>query len=243
MTALLILTGCGAQKQFIALPQETKKEIQSTDIYLLDCQDKMHFDVENSNVSGYTGGGLLFALIDGAIMEGRKNDAEKALVPLQEVLKNIDVQEYLNSALIPSLKESEWLKAQDIHHVKNINNDELKEVILKTKSDAVLVTHFNYRLSHDFKKLTGAFYVTLYPASDRLKTLLKIEDPLKEPLFKTHVILHENLKNCHDDIQKNADLWSVNDAFYLKDAIKNLIHRLTANLEKQIQNPEAIETK
>ncbi len=57
LCAVLILTGCaGRHKEFIALPETVQTQLESTDVYLVDCPDKMGFDIKNSNVASYTGG-------------------------------------------------------------------------------------------------------------------------------------------------------------------------------------------
>ncbi|HBN21976.1 MAG TPA: hypothetical protein DD412_01910 [Holosporales bacterium] len=105
LCAVLILTGCSARKkEFISIPETVQTELQSTDVYLVDCPDKMGFDIKASNVASYTGGGLIFGLIDAAVMSSRQSDAEEAIGCIHDELKNINVQNILHDKLI--LKQS-----------------------------------------------------------------------------------------------------------------------------------------
>lgn len=79
----IVLSGCASRKEFVALPDSVQKEIGSTEVYAEECQKALIADIESSNISTYAGGGLLFALVDCAIMAHREGCANDALREIQ----------------------------------------------------------------------------------------------------------------------------------------------------------------
>ena len=68
----LLLSAC-ATKETVSLPEKVQKEITSTEVYIEECDKKMKSDIKSSNITSQTGGGLLFALIDSAVMKSFRN--------------------------------------------------------------------------------------------------------------------------------------------------------------------------
>ncbi len=238
LCAVLILTGCaGRQKEFIALPETIQAQLESTDVYLVDCPEKMGFDIEDSNVASYTGGGLIFGLIDAAIMSSRQSDAEEAIGCIQSELKNIKVQSILHDKLIPLYKNNDWLKTRHVHHVTDLSKEKCKALCNDSQTDGTLVSIFYYKLSPDFKTLTGTLHVTLYPTSKKLTMLVKTEEPTEKPIFKTNVSATEILENSKDDIKENAKLWVQDKGSHLKNSMERLTQKLVFNLENIMRYP------
>ena len=238
LCAVLILTGCaGRQKEFIALPETVQTQLESTDVYLVDCPDKMGFDIKNSNVASYTGGGLIFGLIDAAIMSSRESDGKEAIECIQGELKNIEVQNILHDKLIPLYKNTKWLNTRHVHHVTDLNKEKCKAVCNDSKTDGTLVSIFYYKLSPDFKTLIGTLHVTLYPTSEKLMMLVKTKESTETPIFKTNVLATESLENSKDDIKENAKLWAKDKGAYLKSSMESLTQKLVLSLENMMKYP------
>jgi len=238
LCAVLILTGYASrQKEFIALPETVQAQLESTDVYLVDCPEQMGFDIKSSNVASYTGGGLIFGLIDAAIMSSRQSDAEEAIGCIQGELKNIKVQNILHDKLIPLYKNNDWLKTRHVHHVTDFSKEKCKALCNSSKSDGTLVSVFYYKLSPDFKTLTGTLHVTLYPTGENLMRLVKTTEPVETPIFKTNVSATEILENSKDDIKENAKLWAQDNGSYLKSSMESLARKLVLSLENVMKHP------
>lgn len=239
LCTVLILTGCATkQKEFVAIPATVQTKIESTDVYLVDCPDKMGFDIEASNVSTYTGGGLIFGLIDAAIMSSRESNAEEAIGCVQGKLKDINVQKMLHEKLIPLFQNTEWLKTRHVHHVKDLSKEKCKTLCDGSKTDSALVSIFYYKLSPDFKTLTGTLHVTLYPTSEKMKMLVNTKEPTEKPIFKTHVSVTKTLAGGKDDIKENAKLWAKDQGAYLKSSMESLVQSLVLSLENVLKFPQ-----
>lgn len=234
---LVFLSGC-AHKEFIALPEPVKAQIQSTDVYVIDCPKKIQFDIENSHIAVYTLGGLMPALIDGMVESHRHSSGEKALCDVQSHFQSINVQEKFHQNLIPILKETDWLKTRQVHTIAQLEEKECKETCYKATSDAVLVVNFSYRLDPDFKTLTGKIFLTLYPASQNLKTLSQSTESRLNPLFKTHVMSAYSLETVGKDKEENAQLWAENENARLKVAFDVLIRNLMTSLKNVLKYPD-----
>ncbi|MCE3230417.1 MAG: hypothetical protein K0R52_345 [Alphaproteobacteria bacterium] len=233
----IVLAGCATQKNIVSLPDKIQREIGSTDVYLEECAKKMKADIESSNLSTYSGGGLLVALVDCAVMTHRENCADEALVDIQKEIQGFNFQEKFQDRLTQKLKNTNWLHVQRVNHITGINDEAHQEIFKKANTDCILTSKFIYKLNPQFNVLTGTLFLTLYPTSNKLKKIVNTENPLETPIFKLHIAATEKLAQPGEEIQENAKVWAQNNGSKLKQALENILNQVFVRLETMLRTP------
>lgn len=234
---LAFLSGCTAMPEIVSLPEQIHGKIKSTDVYLEQCEKKMHADIKKSNLSTYTGGGMLIAFVDIAIETHRQERAEEAMIDIHKQIQSFDFERKLRTALADIVSQSDWLHVKNINDIEKLKPETLQKVMQTGSADTILITQFHYKLNPDFKVLTGTLYVTMFAKSNNIRNLLRIEEPLNQPILKFHVSATQALKNPTDDIEENAKMWSQGNGLFLQKALDNIIQRVLFDLKKVLKNP------
>lgn len=232
-----VLANCAGKQDFVPLPEVMQKSIGSTQAYIQEPQKEMRADIESSNISSATGGGLLVALIDCGVMAYREGKANDAMVDIQRALKDYNFQENLNGKLEHTLRSTDWLKLKQIKYVKEINDQTMAAAVKRGTSDVLLTSQFIYKLNPDFTVLTGTLYLTLYPVSAPFKKLAQTEEPLSKPIFKMHVSATSSLPSRHKSMEENGKIWAENNGESMKKALDTVINQVMTNLTQTLKHP------
>ena len=233
----LMLSGCASRKDIISLPPTVQKGISSTDVYLEECEKKVTADVDKSNISTYTGGGLAFALVDIAVESYREDRAEDALVDMQKEIQTFNFQEKYRNRLTKTLQSTNWLNVQRVNYLATLNDAAHEEIFKKADTDAVLTSKFIYRLNPQFNVMTGTLYLTIYPTSNKMKQMVSAENPLETPIFKVHISATEQLPQVGESIEENAKFWAQNNGSHLRKGLENILNQVFARLDQVLRNP------
>lgn len=250
LLACILKVGCAgiAPKEFIALPDTAKQQISSSKFVFIHSQDELNATVIASNISQATGGGLLVALADTAITNNRAKEAEKLLAPIRSELIDFDMDKEITQALLPVLKSTAWLHAKNISDIKIMHGNST-EIINKLSNDAtnnkdvVGVISSSYVLNAGFTTLEVVVALELYPLNINLKKLTahsannNSQNQL-QPIYKTKVICNKHLETATKNFKENAKLWSLNNGYAIKHAIKDAITTITLQLKEKLQDPE-----
>ncbi len=107
--ALVVLTleNC-FQPAFIAIPEELKDDINSSEAQYEKAQPKIYAQIESTNISSLNDS-LLFALVESIEGTVKKNGVEKSLEPIQPFYSQPNVDLKLRAAIHPALKNTPWL--------------------------------------------------------------------------------------------------------------------------------------
>lgn len=237
----LLLGACSAPKpEIIALNPALKPHINSTDVHLKQGQEKLEADIEASNISHRTGGGLLFALVDAAIMSHRSSQAEDAIAELQTHFKEFNADQKVKNSLQLSLDSADWMHAGKVHVDASFEAEQLDAMIKNCKSDDLLISRMDYRFNPNLSVLTGTLYLEMLPTGQKLKTLTKTENPLENPVFRVKVKATEALATCSKDKEENAKSWNQNNGQLIKTALDKVTKQVFANLDQALRNPDFI---
>lgn len=234
----LVLSGCASKKDIISLPPAVQKEISSTDVYLEECEKKIKADINQSNVSTYTGGGLVFALVDVAVNSYREDCTEDALVDMQKEVQTFNFQEKYRNRLTQILQNNHWLQVQRVNYLASLNDAAHEEIFNKANTDAVLTSKFIYKLNPQFNVLTGTLYLTLYPTSHKTKRMVNTDNPLEMPIFKVHISATEQLSRPGERIEENAKYWAQNNGSHLKKGLEKILNQIFVSLDQVLRNPD-----
>lgn len=238
------LQGCSStRRDIVSLPESVQREIGSTDVYIEECDKTIKADIESSNLTTYTGGGLLVALVDCAIMSHRENCANDAMVNLQKELEEFNFQEKFNNRLSNVLQNTQWLHVQRINTITGLNDEKHQDIFKRASTDGVLTSKFIYKLNPQFNVITGTLFVTLYPTGEKIKKLVKAENPLETPVLKFHIAATAALPKAGENIEENAKLWESNNGAELKGALANILDQVFKKLDSVLKNPGHLGTE
>ena len=236
----MILAGCSAKKDFVNLPDNVRSQITNTQGLLIEPSKTIAAEIETSQISSYTGGGLLFALVDCAIMDHRQDRANDVMKELQKDFESYNLRDKLKDKIHTSLAQAQWLHANSLDYTTELDKNALKEIIKNTKSDCVLVSQFIYSMSPQFDGLSGRLYVTLYPSSDKIKKSIDSTD-LETPIYKFNVFHSEKLPQATTCLEENSKIWVQNEGYYLKNTLDKIVDQIIIKLNEALQNPNKVE--
>ncbi|WP_010304282.1 hypothetical protein [Candidatus Odyssella thessalonicensis] len=238
LVSVFIMSGCSTTPQFVALPDQVKHQISSTQPYLEEGQIKMIADIESSNIATYTGGGLLFGLMDCAVMAYRQDRAEGAMEDLQKEFASYGLQEKVMAKLTTSFQQTGWLHADPLKVLKA--GQDPAQIVQTSTKDGVLFTSYVYRFNPKMTVMRGTIYLSLYPASTKLKNLVKADNPFDKPLFRFNVSAAYQLPSATNDLHQNAKQWAAENGRHLKEALNQITTQNFIQFERALKNPAHI---
>jgi hypothetical protein len=100
---VLALANC-SKPAFIAMPQELKDDITTSEAHYEKAQNQMYALVESTNISALHGS-LLFALVESVADSVKKNGVGKSLEPIQAFYSQPNVDLKLRTAIHTALKK------------------------------------------------------------------------------------------------------------------------------------------
>lgn len=232
----LILSNCSTPPECVSLPEGIKNKIGSTDIYVEEFQKNLDADIESSHLSMYSGGGLLFAVADAVIMDHRKDCANNAISEIQKDFKESHIQEKFKSKLSSTFRKTDWLFVNQIHFVKNMNDEKQEEVLKKGNTDGVIIAKLQYKFNPNFDTLRGTLSVSLYPTSIKLKEMIK-EEMHSKPTMNFNVSATKTLISSGKGLEENAKIWAQDQGWFLQNALEELLEQICMNTEKVLKDP------
>ena len=237
-TAVLMLTNC-SKPTFIALPEELKDSIRSSEAYYEKAQDKIYADVESSNISSLNDGLLLF-LAEKVVDSVKKNNVENSLAPLQKFFNQTDTDLKLRTAIHNALKSTPWLRMSKVSQANSIESKELELILTQSGTDVVVVLEPDLRLNPRLDVLTGTLFLSVYPSGSELKTKLGVntaKEALDKPIYKTKVMATFELPHFTEDIDQNSAKWTEFNGKYFIEGVDKVIKSLGSQLESALKNP------
>lgn len=235
---VLVLTNC-SQPQFIAMPEELKDNIKTSEAHYEKPQDKIYALVESTNISSLHNS-LLFSLVEGIADAVKISNVEKSLEPIQAFYNQPDVDLKLRTAIHAALKNTPWLHLTKLTVAESIESKNLEIVLTNTISDVTMVIEPDLKLNPRFDVMTGTLFVTIYPASTAIKAKLGVKTPkeaLERPIYKTKVMASYELPHFTEEIDQNAIKWTENNGKLFLEGLDKVIRSLGVQLEGALKNP------
>jgi hypothetical protein len=235
---ILALANC-SKPQFISLPEELKDDIKSSEAHYEQAQHKIYALVESTNISALSSG-LLFVIAESIADSVKKNNVDKSLEPIQTFYKQQDVDVKLKTAIHAALKNTPWLHLTKLSMATSLESNNLEAIITNTTADVAVIVEADLKLNPRFDVLSGTLFLTVVPASAKLKTKLGIKeakDALEKPIYKTKVMATFELPHFTEDIDENATKWTENDGKLFLDGLDKVIRSLGVQLENALRNP------
>ena len=224
----LLLGGCFGNQ----IKPEVKKQINTTEVQIIIKQPEIYAAIEKTAINS-SPFGLLMAATDGDRKQMRIERANKAIKPVQKVMKGYKVNGMAKQIYNKSMKQVSWLKSSKVNLVsRDMNLDERYEMTRKSKADAVMFIEVDYRLTDSFKGVEVISKVDMYRENSK--------DPAAKPetVYRTNHTYKWDLPNNADGIYERDELgkkWSANRAAVLKEKIKEGLESEAQYLVKQMQ--------
>jgi len=172
ITITFLLVACGGGANFrVKMPKKAIPHVHSSNVLININQKKIYAQIKRSNITQYTGGGLIPALVDVAVETSRQSDADDALIPVNEVLNNYHFNQKIVNGLTDKLKKIAWLKLDSVSKSSATNDDEKLAERKKNAGNLVIDIQTSYYLGIDFRTLIIETVVIGYPNDSSLTKL------------------------------------------------------------------------
>lgn len=166
-----VITLCGAgcaTTNRIAIGPKAQSALGSAQPVVGLDQQEIAADINRSNISAATGGGLIFALVDAAVDSAQAKKAEAAVTPVRDALLDYNFGARFSGDLADTLRDIPWLKGQKVVVQSPASPDLVKEWVDRSPADGLLLLRTRYRFSPDFKAITILVDATLLARSAAL---------------------------------------------------------------------------
>ena len=183
LCSLAFLAGCLSSNR-TALESARQGQIHATHPVIEVPQQEIGVDVQRSNITAATGGGLIFALVDSAIDHSRTKKAEGTVIPIRDALIDFEFGPGLSTAVDAELAKLTWLHAGPCEIQHAVNSDVTRNLPKDSAADTVMTIDCDYRLSSGFASLSVSARVTLLPRASKA-TASDTSAPLYQNTFST----------------------------------------------------------
>jgi hypothetical protein len=230
-----VLSGCAAVPTHVALQDEARKSVSSTEVVLPVKQSEIYIFVPDSQVAAAGGGGLLLALIDAGVNSVRTEKAETAVKPLRDAMVDYDFDKSLHDSMQSALAQVAWLHADHVRVVKDATQESFDQAVAGSSEDAVLLAMADYRLSNNAEELTVTLTTGLYPKSSALVALrggenLEHASALKNSLYRDTFMYSQFVPNTSGDRDRNIATWSSDHGAAMRAALNRAAENLASML-------------
>jgi len=242
LTVILLFSAIGCTKPIYRLNPDARQYVKSSNTVVGVEQNEIYAQIEESNVSTYTGGGLIPALIDVGVDNYRTQRAEKLLVTIRNDLIDYDYPEALARALQERFAKVPWFHNQGIDICRDPKKDWKKQYYQKSDTSATLFVKIDYRFTPHFDRLEVAASVYLFPHSNEL-TAYKDSKSTKNPVADKSCIYRNGVLLVSETIGVSSikqgatvERWADNKSQPVKDALDktacSLANLIVEDMEK-----------
>ncbi len=168
LSIALLLGACAAPMRASLTPEQRGK-ITELAAHVVVVQDEVIAAVKPSNVSAGTGGGLIGAIIDSNVTNGRVNESQQALGPFYASIEDVDYRKLFNESFERGLSGYPIKVGKYTTTPRALSNDKLLQLRNGLQpGQALLVIVPRYTLSMDFRSFDSESVVTIWlkPGAD-----------------------------------------------------------------------------
>lgn len=209
------------------MPKTIQENITSTDSILIKEKQLVKAEVENPNISMYTGGGLIPALINSAVISSRASDAEELIQAIEaELPKNYCIQKQIYNTLssISGTCQTMELTPLEEYTFDQDEDNFIQNCTKRSKSDALMILNFSYVFNPDFSVLKATLKINIVSSSKKLSSLIKEKYDENNTIYKNIISSSYKLPRITDEKEVNAQTWKENSAELMRNAFeKNLL--------------------
>lgn len=159
----LLLSACGSMPSRIALDPTTKHKIKEVNIINVLSQDEVIVRAESFGATMALGGGLIGAIIDSKVAEGRQNTIQETIAPFYAAVDSYDFRTHFERSLGNSLLNNAAIKFSQIESTGLIPLlQDMSARTNKLKADSgQMYIRTSYTFTSDFTRINVDTYVEL----------------------------------------------------------------------------------
>jgi hypothetical protein len=156
---VLLLSACAGPTR-VALTPEVRQQLTDVSAKSIVWQDEVVVQAANPGATAALGGGLIGALIDSSVSEGRQNTIQAMINPFYAAVDDVDFRKDLWSALDTSFKGDYALKLNGFTKTALRSNKNPAADLPKGRS--VLLVNTEYTLTPDYSRLNMTTWATVW---------------------------------------------------------------------------------
>lgn len=167
MLSFALLLGACATPMRSSLTPEQRGKITELTAHVVVVQDEVIAAVQPSNVSAFTGGGLIGALIDSKVTNNRVNESQQALGPFYAAIEDVDYRQEFNASIERGLSGYPIKVGKFTTTPRALSNAKLAQLRNDLQpGQALLVVSPRYTLTMDFRSFDSESVVTIWLKPD-----------------------------------------------------------------------------
>ncbi len=160
---ITLLVGACATPLRVDLTAEQRAKIGELKPRVIVIQDEVIAAVTPSQVSKAMGGGLIAAMIDGAITNKRVQESQKIMGPFYAAIENVDYRKEFDGVIRQELAKYPIKTGEIVSTPRMFNNAELVRMTKELQpGQALLMIVPRYFLTMDFRNLDSETWVTMW---------------------------------------------------------------------------------
>lgn len=157
-----VLGGCATPMR-ISLTPEQRAGIHEISARVIVVQDEVIAAVEPSNVSQYTGGGLIGAMVDSSITNTRVKASQELMGPFYAEIENVDYRQEFNETIQRELAHYPIQVTRFTTTPRTASTAELAKMRAELHpGEALLMIYPRYYLTMDFRNLDTQTVVNMW---------------------------------------------------------------------------------
>jgi len=230
-----MLGGCAAPiKQ--TLPAESRIVSGGRNQVVTVAQNEIAAGINESNLTGAMGGGLLFALIDAGVNNARAKKAEAAIVPVRDAIVDYGFDQKALAASESLARNLDWLNIQKTELNKDPGLARFSAVLDQSPGPQLLSVTYDYQLDQNFRVLKLGANVSVLS-----KALPKSKKPeqralVTNALFNRMIVVVQPLNGgVTDEMEPNAALWAKDGGRLTELALDAALGKLVVLMQKALE--------
>lgn len=208
LTIALLGSGCTSTHRTAYVPNAAAP-LGETQALVAAAHPEIEADINESNITAFTGGGLIFALVDAGINTSRSKKAVNRITPLRDALADHEAAVEFADALRSAFEPGAPLLLKTVDPIAPLSPKELAGKAADMQADAVLLLSLQYRLDAGCSRIETQ-------VEARMATP-KSAKPLYRNLFATYRDLPTDARGDQDS---NIALWAADNGALARSALQ-----------------------
>jgi hypothetical protein len=208
------------------LPESGRAVDGGRSLEVVIAQAEIKSNINESNITAATGGGLLPALIDAKINSDRAKRAEVEIQPLRAALTGFDVDGLAIQTTQGALAKADWFQAKPATLSRDSSITGESGALDASPTGQMAIFEYSYDTSPDFASIRVALRMQL--ANKAVSQGDKPESRLKPRnlAYSQKIVVVVSLPSASKDAVQNAGRWSADNGKLARQALTAAFGRL-----------------
>ena len=205
------------------------------DVYIIVPQAEIKPNINISNITAATGGGLLFALIDAGVNNARAKEAEKIVVPIRESMVGFDFDPLAQGVTTATLSGLGWFDPKQIKLTKDNSDATTLAALDAAGTPQLMLMRYSYETNAQFSSIVvslDSFLVNKETPKGK-KPAARLQTKYLPYMQKVRSMIL--LPGANDkDPEGNVKAWSADGGKLARAAVELGLERCQALLTKSL---------